>query len=88
MTGQASEGAGGGGWGARGSTPHPPPASLIIRAPNHLGDLVMAVPALERAGAADVQVVRFLAPLLRMARLSRAVLALDRGAAGFRRAVR
>lgn len=58
---------------------------LIVRAPNHLGDLVMAVPALERAGG-DVQVVRFLAPLLAMAGLTGRVIPLDRGAAGFWRA--
>jgi lipopolysaccharide heptosyltransferase II len=60
--------------------------SLIVRAPNHLGDLVLALPALALAGEADVQVVRFLAPLLRMARLRGEVLPLDRGARGTVRA--
>lgn len=46
----------------------------------------MALPALEQAGG-DVQVVRFLAPLLAMAGLTGRVLPLDRGAAGFARAV-
>jgi hypothetical protein len=38
----------------------------IVRAPNHLGDVVMALPALAAAGS-DVLVLRWLAPLLRMA---------------------
>ena len=62
---------------------------LIVRAPNHLGDLVMALPALASAGAeADVQVVRFLAPLVAMAGLGGRVLSLDRGARGFVQAAR
>ena len=62
--------------------------SLIIRAPNHLGDLVMAVPALQQAPAADVVVVRPLAPLLALAGLQGRVLPLDRGVRGFARAAR
>lgn len=37
---------------------------LVIRAPNHLGDLVMALPALTAAPEADVLVARGLVPLL------------------------
>jgi heptosyltransferase II len=66
----------------------------IIRAPNHLGDLVMALPALGAAVGADIQVVRWLVPILEMARASvpggsdvGRVLPLDPGAAGMRKAV-
>lgn len=61
---------------------------LIVRAPNHLGDLLMALPALEAAGAADVLVVRPLAPLLELAGFGSRLLAFDRGRRGFWRAVR
>jgi heptosyltransferase-2 len=57
-----------------------------VRAPNHLGDVVAALPALASDGS-DVMVVRWLAPLLEMARLPGEVLPLDRGARGFARAV-
>lgn len=60
---------------------------LVVRAPNHLGDLVMALPALALAGVAeggvDVQVVRGLAPLLGLAGVAGKVLAFDRGRRGF-----
>ena len=56
--------------------------SRVIRAPNHLGDLVMALPALEATGGADVLVVRGLAPLLELAPLGR-VVPFDRGWRGF-----
>lgn len=62
----------------------------LIRAPNHLGDLVMALPALAAAPDADLQVVRWLAPLAELARHGDAaggepprVLPLDRGRRGF-----
>lgn len=58
----------------------------VIRAPNHLGDVVMALPALAADGA-DVVVRRWLAPLLEMAGLPGRVLPFDRGFAGWRRAV-
>ena len=58
----------------------------MIRAPNHLGDLVMALPALVPEGS-DVMVVRQLAPVLAMAGLGGRVLRLDRGSRGFGRAV-
>ena len=60
----------------------------IIRAPNHLGDLILALPALEAAGDADVMLPGGLAPLLTMARKSGRVLQLDRGVSGYARAVR
>ena len=64
---------------------------VVIRAPNHLGDLVMALPALEAAHA-DVLVLRALAPLVRMAAegrpVARRVLSFDRGRRGFLEAVR
>lgn len=50
----------------------------IIRAPNHLGDLVMAIPAIEALPAADVLIASFLAPLLKLARRSGAVLPMER----------
>lgn len=59
----------------------------IVRAPNHLGDVVAALPALVADGS-DVMVVRWLAPLLEMAGVRGAVLPLERGARGFGRAVR
>lgn len=68
--------------------PRVPPAPLIIRAPNHLGDLVMALPALEQAADADVILPRGLAPLLALSRVAGAMLPFDRGARGFVRAVR
>lgn len=70
-----------------------PRSRRVVRAPNHLGDLVMALPALAAAGG-DVLVVRWLAPLLEMARAADAaaglgrVIALDRGTAGLLRAAR
>jgi heptosyltransferase II len=57
--------------------------SQIIRAPNHLGDLVMALPALEAAEPSDVLVAAPIAPLLAMARFDGRVIPLTRGTAGF-----
>lgn len=67
----------------------------LIRAPNHLGDLVMALPALRSAGPADVVAVRWLVPLLEMVRESdrdqgrepavEEIHPLDRGARGLLR---
>jgi heptosyltransferase-2 len=62
-------------------------ARTIVRAPNHLGDLVMALPALA-AEPADVLVLRWLAPLLAMAELDGEVLPFDRGFSGFLAAAR
>lgn len=61
---------------------------VVVRAPNHLGDLLMALPALEAAGAADVVVRRWLVPLLELAPIQGRILPLDGGRAGFVRAVR
>ncbi len=55
---------------------------LIVRAPNHLGDLVLALPALAAAGDADVLVVTSLAPLLHLVPLPGRILTLTRGAVG------
>jgi heptosyltransferase-2 len=59
----------------------------VIRAPNHLGDVIMALPALAADGS-DVVVRRWLAPVLEMAALAGRVLPFDRGLAGWRRVVR
>lgn len=48
----------------------------MVRAPNHLGDVVVALPALATAGA-DVMVRGWLAPLVQMAELGGRVLPLD-----------
>lgn len=58
----------------------------IVRAPNHLGDVVMALPALAADGS-DVMVVSWLAPLLELAGLPGKILPFERGFRGFRRAV-
>jgi heptosyltransferase-2 len=63
-------------------------ARAIVRAPNHLGDLVMALPALHAAGGADVMVVRGLLPIAEMAGLTGGLVPLDRSRGGFWRAVR
>ncbi len=62
-------------------------ARRVIRAPNHLGDIVMALPALDADGS-DVMVVSWLAPLLEVAGLPGRVHAFDRGLRGFAAAVR
>lgn len=54
----------------------------IIRAPNHLGDFVMALPALERAPSADLVVAAWLAPLAEMLDRSGSIIPLERGRAG------
>lgn len=65
----------------------PPPARRrIIRAPNHLGDVVMALPAMAADGA-DVLVVRWLDPLVNMAGLPGRTVPFDRGLRGWGRAV-
>ena len=57
--------------------------AVVVRAPNHLGDLVMALPALQAAPAADVVVARPLAPLLALEPRAGRIIALARGARGF-----
>lgn len=58
----------------------------IVRAPNHLGDVVLALPAILADGGA-VLVVRGLAPILRMALPAERVIPFDRGLRGWSRAV-
>ncbi len=53
----------------------------IVRAPNHLGDVVLSLPALHAANA-DVLILGGLAPLLALAGLGGRVLPLTRGPAG------
>ncbi len=60
----------------------------IIRAPNHLGDLVMALPALAASRGIDILVSRQLVPVLELAGTHGEVVPFDRGSAGFLRAVR
>lgn len=59
-----------------------PGSGLVIRAPNHLGDVVMALGALRDSGA-DVLVLDSLAPLLGMASLPGRILPFQRGSAGW-----
>jgi heptosyltransferase-2 len=61
------------------------PGRRIIRAPNHLGDVVAALPAIAADGS-DVLIVRWLAPLVALADVAGQVVPLDRGLAGFTRA--
>jgi heptosyltransferase-2 len=65
----------------------PAPSDNVIRAPNHLGDVVLALPAILADGS-DILVVRPLAPILEMAGVRARILPLDRGTRGFARAVR
>ncbi len=58
-----------------------------MRAPNHLGDVVAALPAVVADGA-DVLVLRGLAPIVEMSGTRGEVVAFDRGMGGFARAVR
>lgn len=68
----------------------------VVRVPNHLGDLVMAMPALRAAPGGDLVAVRWLVPLLELAREGdleagaspawQRVVLLDGGAAGLLRA--
>jgi lipopolysaccharide heptosyltransferase II len=61
---------------------------IVIRAPNHLGDLVMALPALEAAGDADVMLPQGLAPLLALSASRGKPIPFERGPGGYARAVR
>ena len=60
----------------------------IVRAPNHLGDLVMALPALASVPNADVVITRGLAPLLGLAPRTGVIVPFERGRRGFTSAVR
>lgn len=69
--------------------------SVVLRAPNHLGDVVMALPAIRATGGADVLALRWLLPLLDMAREAepeqagiRDLLPLERGSRGMLAAAR
>jgi heptosyltransferase II len=62
-------------------------AKRVVRAPNHLGDLVAALPAIVADGS-DVLVVAWLAPLVSMAGTTGEVIAFERGPWGFARVVR
>lgn len=68
-----------------------PPAAgerTVVRAPNHLGDVVMALPAL-RAAAADVLIAAPLVPLLALpGGTGTRILPLERGMRGFADAAR
>src|SRR5512146_2819764 len=55
---------------------------LIVRGPNHLGDLLMALPAIRSLQPADVLVPRWLLPVVGMAGLEGEAIAFDRGARG------
>lgn len=68
------------------SSPGRGAAARVIRAPNHLGDLVMALPALLENGG-DVVLPEALAPLLAMAGHGGGVIPFRRGLRGWRRAV-
>jgi heptosyltransferase II len=61
---------------------------MVIRAPNHLGDFVMALPALAAVPDAAVVVPRWLEPLALLLEREGPVIAFDRGAAGLLAAAR
>ncbi len=58
--------------------------AVVVRAPNHLGDLLMALPAIESLQPADVLVPRWLLPLLPLAELPGECIPFDRGTGGMR----
>jgi heptosyltransferase II len=60
----------------------------LIRTPNHLGDLVMALPALAAAPEADVVVAAWLAPLLELLPRQGKVIPFRRGSAGMLKTAR
>jgi len=60
----------------------------VIRAPNHLGDLIMALPALAAVGEADVLVEHGLAPLASLGLGGQRVIPFERGRQGFLDATR
>lgn len=59
-----------------------------MRAPNHLGDVVMALPALAAVPDADIVITRGLAPLLTLVRRDEQIIPFIRGARGFATAAR
>jgi heptosyltransferase II len=60
----------------------------IIRTPNHLGDLVMALPALGAAPEADLLIARWLVPIVQMLGHRGRAIPFDRGRRGMIAAVR
>jgi heptosyltransferase II len=54
----------------------------VIRAPNHLGDFILALPALAAAPDATVLIARWLVPLAELLPRSAPVIPFDRGTAG------
>lgn len=60
----------------------------VIRAPNHLGDFIMALPALEAVRSASLVVPRWLAPLAGLLQREGSIVAFDRGRAGLLAAAR
>jgi heptosyltransferase II len=64
------------------------PLPDVIRTPNHLGDLVMALPALAAAPQADLVIARWLVPLVELLQRDGAIIPLDRGTAGLVAAAR
>lgn len=60
----------------------------IIRAPNHLGDFVMALPALAAARAADILIARWIAPLAELLPRDGDIIPFDRGRRGIVAAAR
>jgi heptosyltransferase II len=54
----------------------------VIRAPNHLGDFILALPALDAAPAATVLIARWLVPLAELLPRSAPVIPFDRSRAG------
>lgn len=60
----------------------------LIRTPNHLGDLIMALPALQAAPSADLVVATWLTPLAALLPRTGSVIPLERGRAGFIAALR
>jgi heptosyltransferase-2 len=62
-------------------------ARRIVRAPNHLGDVVAALPAIVADGS-DVLVLRWLSAIVEMSGTTGEVVPFDRGMGGFARAAR
>jgi heptosyltransferase II len=60
----------------------------VIRAPNHLGDFIMALPALAEAPDADLVIARWLMPIAALLERRGSIIPLDRGARGLLTAAR
>lgn len=68
--------------GTGGPSTDPEGRRLVVRAPNHLGDVVMALGALRERGG-DIVVVSSLVPLLEMAGVAGRIIPFRRGASGW-----